>query len=44
MEGQLDDVLSRIQNRNYSEAKEISEELNRILLEKNLTEPQIGKF
>jgi len=44
MEAQLDDVLNRIYYKNYSESKEISEELNRLLLEKNLTEPQIGKF
>jgi hypothetical protein len=42
METQLDDVLNKIHYKTYSEAKQISEELDRLLLEKNLTDSQIG--
>jgi len=43
MEIQLDDVLNKIAFKNYAEAKQIAEEVDRLLLEKNLTESQIGK-
>lgn len=38
MEAQLDDLVNKIYHKNYAEAKQVQEELDRLLLEKNLSE------
>jgi len=40
----LDELVNKIHHKNYAEAKQIAEELDRLLLEKNLSESQIAYY